>query len=118
MSDQEWSELCELWGTTGKELVELWGMSRERLLTFSFCEHLANCTIDNCPCCDCRMYEAIDNGLSPEVMERVVESCRVEKIRAQVLEMQNEARMKREECERIRERVALYQARKHLLDEA
>ena len=118
MSDQEWSELCELWGTTGEDLVELWGMSREELLTLSFCEHLADCTIDNCSCCDCRMYVALDDGLSPEVVESVVEPCRVEKIQAQVLKIQNETRMKREECERIRERVALYQAHKHLLDEA
>ena len=118
MSDQKWSELCELWGTTGEDLVELWGMPREELLTLSFCEHLADCTIDNCPCCDCRMYVALDDGLSPDVVKSVVEPCRVEKIRAHVLEIQNETRMKREECERIRERVTLYQARKHLLDEA
>ena len=118
MSDQEWNELCELWGTTEEDLVELWGMPREELLKLSFCEYLADCTFDNCPCCDCRMYEALDNGLSEEVVRSVVEPCRIEKIQAQMLKIQNETRMKREECERIRERVALYQARKHLLDEA
>ena len=59
MSDQEWSELCELWGRSERDIILLWGFSKPELEVVPFCRHLATCSKRRCGCCDCKMYAAV-----------------------------------------------------------
>ena len=59
MSDQEWSELCELWGMSQRDIILLWGFSKEELEVVPFCRHLVTCSKRGCECCDCKMYAAL-----------------------------------------------------------
>jgi hypothetical protein len=55
------------------------------------------------------MYSLLESDLSPADLEEEKERVRVQKIRDVILK-------KREEIELIRERVSLYEAKRHLLD--
>ena len=106
MGDQEWSEL---WGMSVEELVELWGMSKKDLAVVPFCKQLKECTINGCECCDCRMHAVLESDLSLEDRQEEMERARLQKIQDVTLK-------KREEIEGIKERLALYAARRHLLE--
>ena len=106
MGDQDWSEL---WEMPVQEVIELWRMSRDDLAFVPFCRHLKECEIEGCICCDCKMYSLLESDLSPADVEEEKERARVQKIRDVMLK-------KREEIELIKERVALYEAKRHLLD--
>ena len=106
MGDQDWSEL---WEMPVQEVIELWRMSRDDLAFVPFCRHLKECEIDGCACCDCKMFALLESDLSPADVEEEKERARVQKIRDVMLK-------KREEIELIKERVALYEAKRHLLD--
>ena len=106
MGDQDWSEL---WEMPVQEVIELWRMSRDDLALVPFCRHLNECEIEGCTCCDCKMYSLLESDLSPADVEEEKERARVQKIRDVMLK-------KREEIELIKERVALYEAKRHLLD--
>ena len=106
MGDQDWSEL---WEMSEQEVIELWGISRDDLSLVSFCRYLNECEIDACTCCDCKMYSLLESDLSPADLEEEKERVRVQKIRDVILK-------KREEIELIKERVSLYEAKRHLLD--
>ena len=106
MGDQDWSEL---WEMTEQEVIELWGISRDDLSLVQFCRYLNECEIDACTCCDCKMYSLLESDLSPADVEEEKERVRVQKIRDVILK-------KREEIELIKERVSLYEAKRHLLD--
>ena len=112
MGDQEWSEL---WGMSVEELVELWGMSKKDLAVVPFCKQLDECTINDCGCCDCRMYAALEVNLPLEDREEGMDQCRLQKIQAVTLKMQADTRIKRKEIAEIQERMALYAAKRHLL---
>ena len=107
MGDQEWSEL---WEMPVQEVIELWRMSEDDLAFVPFCRHLKECEIDGCACCDCRMFAVLESDLSPADMEEEKERARLQKIRDIMLK-------KREEIELIKERVALYEAKRHLLED-
>ena len=107
MGDQEWSEL---WEMPVQEVIELWRMSEDDLTFVPFCRHLKECEIDGCACCDCRMFAVLESDLSPADMEEEKERARLQKIRDIMLK-------KREEIELIKERVALYEAKRHLLED-
>ena len=64
MSDQEWSELCELWGLTERDIIVMWGFSKEELEVVPFCRHLARCSKRGCECSDCKMYAAVTDKWS------------------------------------------------------
>ena len=106
MGDQEWSEL---WEMPVHEVIELWRMSEDDLAFVPFCRHLKECEIDGCACCDCRMFAVLESDLSPADMEEEKERARLQKIRDITLK-------KREEIEGIKERLALYAAKRHLLE--
>ena len=106
MGDQDWSEL---WEMTEQEVIELWGISRDDLSLVPFCRYLNECEIEGCTCCDCKMYSLLESDLSPADLEEEKERVRVQKIRDVILK-------KREEIELIKERVSLYEAKRHLLD--
>ena len=106
MGDQEW---CELWGMSVQEVVELWRMSEDNLATVPFCKQLKECTINGCECCDCRMHAVLESDLSLEDRQEEMERARLQKIQDVTLK-------KREEIEGIKERLALYAARRHLLE--
>ena len=106
MGDQDWSEL---WEMPVQEVIELWRMSRDDLALVPFCRHLNECEIEGCTSCDCKMYSLLESDLSPADVEEEKERARVQKIRDVMLK-------KREEIELIKERVALYEAKRHLLD--
>ena len=106
MGDQDWSGL---WEMPEQEVIELWGISRDDLALVPFCRHLNECEIAGCTCCDCKMYSLLESDLSPADVEEEKERVRVQKIRDVMLK-------KREEIELIKERVALYEAKRHLLD--
>ena len=60
MGDKEWSKL---WEMSERDLLEVWGLSKEELEVVPFCQHLAECSKEDCVCGDCRMYAALtDNG--------------------------------------------------------
>ena len=107
MGDQEWSEL---WEMPVQEVIELWRMSEDDLAFVPFCRHLKECEIDGCACCDCKMFALLESDLSPADMEEEKEWARLQKIRDIMLK-------KREEIELIKERVALYEAKRHLLED-
>ena len=107
MGDQEWSEL---WEMSVQEVVELWRMSENNLAVVPFCQHLKECTINGCECCDCRMFAVLESDLSPADRQEEMERARLQKIQDITLK-------KREEIELIKERVALYEARRHLLED-
>ena len=107
MGDQEWSEL---WEMPVQEVIELWRMSEDDLAFVPFCRHLKECEIDGCACCDCKMFALLESDLSPADMEEEKERARLQKIRDIMLK-------KREEIELIKERVALYEAKRHLLED-
>ena len=107
MGDQDWSEL---WEMPVQEVIELWRMSRDDLAFVPFCRHLKECEIDGCACCDCRMFAVLESDLSPADVEEEKERARLQKIRDIMLK-------KREEIELIKERVALYEAKRHLLED-
>ena len=106
MGDQDWGEL---WEMSEQEVIELWGISRDDLSLVPFCRHLNECEIEGCTCCDCKMYSLLESDLSPADLEEEKERVRVQKIREVILK-------KREEIESIKERVSLYEAKRHLLD--
>ena len=106
MGDQEWSEL---WGMSVQEVVELWGMSEDNLAAVPFCKQLKECTVNGCECCDCRMHAVLESDLSLEDRQEEMERARLQKIQDVTLK-------KREEIEGIKERLALYAARRHLLE--
>ena len=106
MGDQDWSEL---WEMPVQEVIELWRMSKDDLAFVPFCRHLKECEIDGCACCDCKMFALLESDLSPADVEEEKERARLQKIRDVMLK-------KREEIELIKERVALYEAKRHLLD--
>ena len=64
MSDQGWSELCELWGMSERDIILLWGFSKPELEVVPFCRHLATCSKRRCGCCDCKMYAAVTDKWS------------------------------------------------------
>ena len=107
MGDQDWSEL---WEMPVQEVIELWRMLENDLAFVPFCRHLKECEINGCECCDCRMFAVLESDLSPADMEEEKERARLQKIRDITLK-------KREEIELIKERVALYEARRHLLED-
>ena len=107
MGDQEWSEL---WEMPVQEVIELWRMSEDDLAFVPFCRHLKECEINGCECCDCRMFAVLESDLSPADREEEKERACLQKIRDITLK-------KREEIELIKERVALYEARRHLLED-
>ena len=107
MGDQDWSEL---WEMPVQEVIELWRMSKDDLAFVPFCRHLKECEIDGCACCDCKMFALLESDLSPADMEEEKERARLQKIRDIMLK-------KREEIELIKERVALYEAKRHLLED-
>ena len=107
MGDQDWSEL---WEMPVQEVIELWRMSEDDLAFVPFCRHLKECEIDGCACCDCKMFALLESDLSPADVEEEKERARLQKIRDVMLK-------KREEIELIKERVALYEAKRHLLED-
>ena len=107
MGDQDWSEL---WEMPVQEVIELWRMSEDDLAFVPFCRHLKECEIDGCACCDCKMFALLESDLSPADVEEEKERARLQKIRDIMLK-------KREEIELIKERVALYEAKRHLLED-
>ena len=92
-----------------EEVIELWRMSENNLAAMPFCQQLKECTINGCECCDCRMYAVLESDLSLEDRQEEMERARLQKIQDVTLK-------KREEIEGIKERLALYAARRHLLE--
>ena len=123
MGDQEWSKL---WEMTERDLLEVWGLTKEELEVVPFCQHLAECSKEDCVCGDCRMYAALtDNWFSGDRAEEM-HRARVQKVgdikralRARVAEAEERVELyevQRERIALIRGRMALYAAKMRSLD--
>ena len=110
MSDQEWSELCELWGMSERDIILLWGFSKPELEVVPFCRHLATCSKRRCGCCDCKMYAAVTDKWSVGNKEKEMSRARALKYKKieRVLRRRIAAGEAREVfCELERERIAV-----------
>ena len=110
MSDQEWNELCELWGRSERDIILLWGFSKEELEVVPFCRHLVTCLKRRCGCCDCKMYAAVTDKWSVGNKEKEMSRARALKYKKieRVLRRRIAAGEAREAfCELERGRIAV-----------